>query len=47
MGMTIQELIDELEKVEDKTLPIISEEDRFIIGLHEYENEFVKLYERD
>lgn len=47
MGMTVQELIDELMKVEDKTLPIISEEERFIIGFHEYENEFVKLYEHD
>lgn len=47
MGLTVQELIDELEKVEDKTLPIISEEERSIIGLHEYENEFVKLYEHD
>ena len=47
MKMTVQELIDELMKVEDKTLPIISEEERFIIGFHEYENEFVKLYEHD
>ena len=47
MGMTVQELIDELEKVENKTLPIISEEERSIIGLHEYEDEFVKLYEHD
>lgn len=47
MGLTVQELINELERVEDKTFPIISEEERFIIGFHEYENEFVKLYEHD
>ena len=47
MGMTVQELIDELERIEDKTLPIISEEERNIIGFHEYENEYVKLYEHD